>query len=98
MQKIIKKGEWKHSGNTYLPILLVEQDWDNFYGKNHSRFSSPLNQKELVYLLHFGKYFINEYGNISSESSSQPFLSVQEAINYAERNIEILNWIIEDQK
>ncbi len=98
MQKIIKKGEWKHSGNTYLPILLVEQDWENFQGKNHSRFLSSMNQKESVYLLHFGKYFINEHGNIFSDSNSEPFFSIEEAMNYAERNIEILNWIIEDQK
>jgi hypothetical protein len=98
MQKIIKKGEWKYSGNTYLPILLVEQDWDHFYKDGYNTFSSHINKEGLIYYLHFGKYFINEYGNISSHSSSQPFLSVQEAINYAERNIEILNWIIEDQK
>lgn len=96
MQRIIKSGEWKYSGNTYLPILLVEEDWENFQGKNQSRFSSS--KKDLVYFLHFGKYFMNEEGNIFSDSCSQPFLSIQEAINYAERNIEVLDWKIENQK
>ncbi|WP_415328438.1 hypothetical protein [Chryseobacterium sp. MMS23-Vi53] len=98
MQKVIKKGEWKYSGNTYLPILLVEQDWDHFYEEGYSNFPSHTNKEGFVYYLHFGKHRINEYGNILSDSSSQPFSSVEEAMNYAERNIEVLKWIIEDQK
>jgi hypothetical protein len=98
MQKIIKKGEWKYSGNTYLPILLVEQDWDLFYENRNSNFLPQINKKGLEYYLHFGRYFINEYGNISSDSSSKPFLSIEEAIDYAERNIENLNWMIEENK
>ena len=96
MQKIIKKGEWKYSGNTYLPILLVEQDRDHVYETGYSVLSSQINKKGWIYFLHFGKYFINEYGNISSDSSSKPFLSIEEAIDYAERNIEKLNWIAEE--
>ena len=98
MQRIIKKGEWKYSGNTYLSILLVEQDWDHFYEEGYSDFAPHINKEGFVYYLHFGKYFINEYGNISSDSCSQPFLSVEEALHYAERNIETINWAIEDQK
>jgi hypothetical protein len=98
MQKIIKKGEWKYSGNTYLPILLVEQDWDHFYEAGYSNVLSHIKKKGLEYYLYFGKYYINEYGNISSDSTSRPFLSQEEAINYAERNIEILRWTIEDNK
>jgi len=96
MQKIIKKGEWKYSGSTYLPILLVEQNWDHFYEEGYSRFSSQIKRGELIYYLHFGKYCINEYGNIASDSSSQPFLSIKDAMDYAERNIEKLNWTSED--
>lgn len=98
MQKIIKKGEWKYSGNTYLPILLVEQNWDHFYEEGYSRFASQIKRGGLIYYLHFGKYFVNEYGNISSDSSSRPFLSIDEAINYAERNIEKLNWTAEESQ
>jgi hypothetical protein len=96
MQTIIKKGEWKYSGNTYLPILLVEQDWDRFYEQGYSHVLSHINKKGLEYYLHFGRYFINESGNISSDSSSKPFLSIEEAMDFAQRNIEILNWIPEE--
>lgn len=96
MQKIIRKGEWKYSGNTYLPILLVEQDWDHFYEQGYSHILPHISKKGLEYYLYFGKYVVNEYGHISSDSSSRPFLSIEEAIHYAERNIEKLNWIQEE--
>ncbi|GAA4158708.1 hypothetical protein GCM10022217_20300 [Chryseobacterium ginsenosidimutans] len=98
MQKIIRRGEWKYSGNTYLPILLVEQDWDHFYEQGYNNLLPHINKKGLEYYLYFGRYFINEYGNISSHSSSRPFLSIEEAIEYAERNIEKLHWLIEENK
>ncbi|MFC3158860.1 hypothetical protein SAMN05443633_10740 [Chryseobacterium arachidis] len=95
MQKIIKTGKWKYSGNTYLPILLVEQDWDHFYKEGYSHYSSSVSKEDVVYFLHFGSHHLNEDGNISSASTSKAFLSVAEAVEYAERNIEILNWNFE---
>lgn len=92
MHKIIKTGEWKYSGNTYLPILLVEQDTAHLPPSASVAFSSNIGKDKTVYYLHFGKYLIDEKGYVSSDSSSRPFLSVQEAMGYAERNIEILNW------
>lgn len=91
MHKIIKTGEWKYSGNTYLPILLVEQE-PGHLSLQSSEFPSNMAKDRTVYYLHFGKYLIDEKGYISADSSSRPFLSVQEAMVYAERNIEILNW------
>ncbi|WP_294225099.1 hypothetical protein [uncultured Chryseobacterium sp.] len=92
MHKIIKTGEWKYSGNTYLPILLVEQG-PGYSSPFHSgTFPSDIAKDRTVYYLHFGKYLIDEKGYVSADSSSRPFLSVQDALGYAERNIEILNW------
>ncbi|KAA0127077.1 hypothetical protein FY557_14945 [Chryseobacterium sp. SN22] len=92
MHKIIKTGEWKYSGNTYLPILLVKQEPGHPLFLQSGAFPSNIAKDHTVYYLHFGKYLIDEKGYISADSSSRPFLSVQEAIGYAERNIEILNW------
>lgn len=92
MHKIIKTGEWKYSGNTYLPILLVEQEPGHPLSLQSGAFLSNIAKDRTVYYLHFGKYLIDEKGYISADSNSRPFLSVQEAMGYAERNIEILNW------
>lgn len=92
MHKIIKTGEWKYSGNTYLPILLVEQEPGHLLPFQSGAFTSSTAKDQTIYYLHFGKYRIDDSGYISADSSSQPFLSVQDALGYAERNIEILNW------
>ncbi|WP_294287884.1 hypothetical protein [uncultured Chryseobacterium sp.] len=95
MHKIIKTGEWKYSGNTYLPILLVEQEPGHPLPLQSGAFPSNIAKDRTVYYLHFGKYLIDEKGYISADSSSRPFLSVQDALGYAERNIEILNWNVD---
>ncbi|WP_294302090.1 hypothetical protein [uncultured Chryseobacterium sp.] len=72
--------------------MLVEQDPGNLSSLGSAAFSSTIGKDSTIYYLHFGKYLIDEQGYISADSSSRPFLSIQEAISYAERNIEILNW------
>jgi len=95
MHKIIKTGEWKYSGNTYLPILLVEQEPGHPVPLQVGAFPSDIAKDRPVYYLHFGKYRIDDSGYVSADSSSRPFVSVQDALGYAEQNIEILNWNVD---
>lgn len=92
MQKIIKKGTYRYSDDYFEKIIIVEQDWDEFYEEGYSDFLPNLNDKGLVYFIHFSDYWLNEYGTISSRSISIPFLSEKEAMEYAKLNVNDLSW------
>jgi len=96
MQRIIKEGKWKYSETHFEKIILVEQDWDQFYEEGYSEGEPYLNSDGLVYYLHFGDYQYNEYGTISSRSISIPFLSSNEAIIHAESEMQEMEWNEED--
>ncbi|MBV6879196.1 hypothetical protein NG800_006575 [Epilithonimonas ginsengisoli] len=92
MQKIVKQGRYKYSDIQYEKIIIVEQDWDELYEEGYSDFVPNLNDKGLVYFIHFSDYWLNEYGNISSRSISIPFLSEKDALKYASLNVNGLSW------
>ena len=92
MQKIIKKGIWRYSGDYFKKIIIVEQDWDEFYEEGYSDFLALLNENGLVYFIHYGDYWDNEYGTISSDSISIPFLSEKEAEEHAKIKVSDLKW------
>ncbi|MPS64242.1 MAG: hypothetical protein DI622_01520 [Chryseobacterium sp.] len=92
MQRIVKEGNWKYSDEHFEKIIIVEQDWDQFYEEGYSEDPPYLNSKGYVYYIHFGNYWINEYGNICPGSISIPFLSKEEAEEYAKNQVSDLMW------
>jgi hypothetical protein len=92
MQRIIKEGTWRYTENHFEKIILVEQDWDQFHEEGYDEDPPYLNSEGLAYYLHYGDYYYNEYGTISSRSISIPFLSQNEALSYAENNLIELKW------
>lgn len=92
MQKIIKEGSWRYSGTHFEKVIVVEQDWDQFYEEGYSEGDPYLNSAGLVYYLHFGDYWLNEFGNISSRGVAVPFLSFNEAMKHAENELSELKW------
>lgn len=93
MQKIVNEGKWRYKDEFFEKIIIVEQDWDEFYEEGYSDFSPNLNEKGLVYFIHYGDYDYNEYNNISSKSISAPFLSQKDAEVFAENTVSDLIWI-----
>jgi len=92
MQKIIKDGIWRYSEDHFEKIIIVEQDWDQFYEEGYNEDLPYLNSDGLVYYLHFGDYWFNEFGNISSRGVAIPFLSQIEAEEYAKNEFRDLKW------
>nr|WP_314499393.1 hypothetical protein [uncultured Chryseobacterium sp.] len=92
MQKIIRRGKYRYDGDHFEKIIIVEQDWDEFYEEGYSDFLPNLNDKGLVYFIHFSDFWLNEYGNIFSRSISIPFLSEIEAVEHAMLNVTDLSW------
>jgi|GEM_PF-3040600 len=92
MQKIIKEGIWRYSENHFEKIILVEQDWDQFHEEGYDEDPPYLNSEGLVYYLHLGDFYYDEYGSISAKSISKPFLSENEAVLYTLNNLSDLKW------
>lgn len=92
MQKIIKEGSWEYTENHFEKVIAVEQDWDHFYEEGYSEGEPYLNSEGLVYYLHFGEYWFNELGHISSRGGTVPFLSLDDAMVYAENELPKLKW------
>lgn len=92
MQRIVKEGKWRYSDDYFEKIIIVEQNWDEFYEEGYSDFLPNLNEQGLVYFIHYGNYYYNEYNNISSSSISIPFLSQKDAELFAEKAVSDLKW------
>lgn len=92
MQKIVKEGKWKYSDDYFEKIIIVEQDWDEFYEEGYSDFLPHLNEEGLVYFIHYGDYYYDEYNNIRSRSISAPFLCQKDAEQFAEKTVSELQW------
>lgn len=92
MQKIVKEGSWKYSGTHFEKVIIVEQDWDQFYEEGYNEGEPYLNSEGIVYYVHFGEHWLNEFGHISSRGAIVPFLSLNDAMVHAENELSELKW------
>lgn len=86
--KIIREGNWVYDNLVTKTVKIIEQNWDNYYEEGYSEEPPDLNEKGLAYYVVFGEP--NAEGNYSS--ISRTFLSLSEAIQFAENSVEFLKW------